>query len=236
MYINLKNNLFLLGITILISIIVLAIIYTTGNTTVLNKIWNVSLVQPQFIDIRSITAYNETIELGGNPYINNIADPYNTKMSYPPFWAYFAEITGISHANAILFGSFNIILLYIGFLFWSFKINNKIGISILLIICFFSPSTVLLMERGNIDMIVFFLLSCAILYNNIYIFNTLILLSALIKVFPIFTIFSTKNLKQNWINICLILFMFLIYVLLNIQDFQLMKEGIPPTNCFCLWN
>lgn len=170
MYMNLKNNLFLLAMTTILTIIVLVFIYTTGDTGVLNEIWNVSLIKPQFIDIRSITAYNETINLGENPYINNIADPYNTKMSYPPFWAYFAQFTGLSHTNAMLFGFFNIALLYIGFLLWSFKINNKIGISILLFICFFSPSTVLLMERGNIDMIIFFLLSCAILSNNIYIY------------------------------------------------------------------
>ncbi|AXH14467.1 hypothetical protein CP985_14480 [Malaciobacter mytili LMG 24559] len=232
MYTNLRNNLFLAGIIITFSFIILTIIHIQKDTTILNTIWNVSLIKPQFSDIRTITAYNETIALGENPYLNNIADPYNRVMNYPPFWAYFAKLTNISHSNAIFFGFFNIILLYIGFLFWSFKINNKIGISILLIICFFSPSTLLLMERGNIDMIVFFLISIGILSSNIHIFNTLILLAAFVKVFPIFSIFSNINSKKNWISIFITLFIFSIYIFAHIQDIKLMKEGTPQPTGF----
>lgn len=112
MYTNLRNNLFLAGIIITFSFIILTIIHIQKDTTILNTIWNVSLIKPQFSDIRTITAYNETIALGENPYLNNIADPYNRVMNYPPFWAYFAKLTNISHSNANFFG-FLILYCYI---------------------------------------------------------------------------------------------------------------------------
>lgn len=60
----------------------------------------------------------------------------------------------------------------------------------------------------------------------------MILLSAVVKIFPIFAILAAKNLKENWISICLILLIFLIYILVNIQDIKLMKAGIPQPTAF----
>lgn len=230
---NAKFNILFFALIILLS----TIIVNNGDTDILKSLWNISTMNPFFADIRVITGYNETVMLGKNPLIDNIGDPWGRPMNYPPIWALFAEITKIDHNDAFIFGVFNISLYIVGFLLFTNNLVKNSSLSIALLLTFFSPASIMVMERGNIDMIVFFLVSISILaiyYNKVSIFFILTIFASIIKVFPIVTIvaLSNKKIKKFIIYSSISLFIFGLYIALNLEHFYLIKQGTPQPTGF----
>ena len=176
-----------------------------------------------FADWTVILNANNCLSKGYDVYLENPCDHWNRKHVYgeiilnlpfiknfPKFFYFYFPII------------FNVIFLYT-LVDSIFNLENK-KFWFLSLVFIFSIPTILVIERGNIDLIIFIFLYLISKYNN-YIFNyILIIFSSIVKIYPIFlsSIFIfEKNYKKALINLIVISVIFLI--LMSMQFESLIK-------------
>jgi hypothetical protein len=173
---NLHSLLILGWLSILISVLFIGWTSTWSSLGVLT-IW------PPFADMRSVQGSLTSLELGLNPQIDNQGALSKTVMNYPLVWSWIAEILNLQNETNYL------ILILIWIIFFIFCCHSLLRMSpslFLLLLCF-SGSALLVVERGNNDLIVFVLLFLAARSNAI--FSTIFLtVATLLKIYPLLII------------------------------------------------
>lgn len=116
----------------------------------------VTALSPTFADLRTITHSLDAVRHGLNPYVDVIFDPWHRVYNYPSIWLSLAYLgIGSQHTNII--GAMMIIMLVIS-LTILFDCGSFItrALTAALVV---SPPMLLLVERGNGDMLVFSMLA-----------------------------------------------------------------------------
>ena len=116
--------------------------------------WNflgVPAMEPYFADLRTIQGAIASDALGLNPQVTNPGDPWDRKMNYPLIWLTVAQALQLNNELHFLVFGMVIVATFIGA---SFYLLNRFK-SIFLLACLLSGSTLLALERGNNDLIVF---------------------------------------------------------------------------------
>jgi hypothetical protein len=206
---------------------------TFGHENTLRTLWNTPTMYPFFADIRTITGVNESLSYGLDPLVSNPGDPWNRVMNYPRIWQYLAQFLNLNQSHGIYFGFINITLFILGFIILISKIELSKTSAIIFLFGFFSPSTILGMERGNIDLIIFFILSMSLLFiTNKIIYPLFILFASILKIFPIFTLICLIKFERNqFIKILFFsLTAFIFYFLFTLQDIKLINDGTPKSS------
>ena len=178
----------------------------------LHQIFNIGHELPTFLDFRCYQAVIPTIEAGLNPYINNPFDPFDRLFNLPYIWI--PIVSFINLDNEIFFNL--VIFLFIFFYCYSvlkiinlLNCNYKILISIMLI---FSSSSMLLIERGNTDMLIFPLILYSALIPNFLKSSGFIFLATILKVYPIFAfIINFKDKKKFLLSVLFSILAFLTF-------------------------
>ena len=181
--------------------------------------WGVPTEMPPFKDFRLIPGSAESFREGFEPSIKNPYDPNGRIFNYPFFWRLFFY-TGIKQDDTIWIAVTMIVLFFVGVMLFPQKLSVPGAIWTLLIV--FSPASMLLYERGNADLIVFFICTLIVLATeySAYLTTILILIGAVVKMFPFFGL--TVLLKESkrrfiWLTAGSILFM-IVYSLLTFQS------------------
>lgn len=157
------------------------------------QLWNVPTEMPPFKDFRLIPGSAESFRNGFEPTITNPGDPNGRIFNYPAFWRLFFY-TNITQDDTIWIAVLMLVLFFISAILFPQKLSIPGAVLMLLIL--FSPASMLLYERGNADLIVFFICALIILalgYSS-YLAWGLILFGAVVKMFPFFGI--TVLLKE----------------------------------------
>jgi hypothetical protein len=147
-------------------------------------------MSPIFADMRTVQGSLYSIEHGYNPQVENPGDPWRRVMNYPLIWV---EISKFFHLD----NEKNFVLLvscYIfAYLVCCFLLLRDFP-SIYIILAMFSGSSLLAVERGNNDLIIFVLLFAGIYtaqhYFRDYIKVFTFLLATILKVYPVVAIIS----------------------------------------------
>ncbi|MGL3827621.1 hypothetical protein [Candidatus Pelagibacter communis] len=190
---------------------------------------------PPFSDLDAIVRSLRSKNEGLDPYFNN---PYDTKQVlyvYTWLWLDIFEIFELD--NKFNFKLFNFILIYL-YVFIYFKLNQTINskiYSIFLFLSFFSTSSLLLLERLNIDITIFILVFFLSISKNLYLKLSLFFLSIFLKLYPIFTVFVFLKNKKLFYKIiitsilCLIMIKDQIYLIMknSIEYALLIVHGVP---------
>ena len=158
------------------------------------KIWRVLVEEPQFSDFRLIPGSAESFRRGFEPTLRNPGDPHKRLFNYPAFWRLFFY-TGITQADTVWVVSVMLVLFFIGV--FLFPQNLTILDSLILLLILFSPASMLLYERGNADLIVFFLCAVIVWMAEISTFMAagMLIFAMIVKIFPFFglTIFLKES-------------------------------------------
>ena len=183
------------------------------------QFWGVPTERPIFRDFQLIPGSAESFRNGFEPSIENPYDPGQRIFNYPAFWRLFFY-TSISTDDALWIGISMIVLFFIGVMIFPQKLSTTGAIWMLLII--FSPAPMLLYERGNADLIVFFICAMAILATDHSVGWTvgLLIFGSIVKMFPFFgmtILLKEPKRKFIWIMAGSILFM-LVYGLLTFKS------------------
>ena len=173
------------------------------------QFWGVPTERPIFRDFQLIPGSAESFRNGFEPSIENPYDPGQRIFNYPAFWRLFFY-TSISTDDALWIGISMIVLFFIGVMIFPEKLSTTGAIWMLLII--FSPAPMLLYERGNADLIVFFICAMAILATDHSAGWTvgLLIFGSIVKMFPFFgmtILLKEPKRKFIWLTAGSILFM-----------------------------
>lgn len=174
----------LVGVSLLMWIMLAAFFRTYGYEATW-RLWSVPTRMPPFLDFRVIPASAESFRMGFEPSIANPRDPNQRLFNYPAFWRIFFY-SGITQADTVWISVLMIVLFFLGV--FLFPKELTISQAAWMLVVLFSPASMLLYERGNVDLIVFFI--CAmVIYSSSFsstVATTLIALGTIVKMFPFF--------------------------------------------------
>lgn len=218
------NKFFLFFIPFLISSIIL---FLSFNDVLWIKLWeyiNIPAQLPAFSDFDSISKALISKLDGHNPYINNPYDLTNKPYSYTSIWLNLFEILNLDIDLNFQILCFLLFFLYFFVLLKILNFSKDKRFQFLLIILYFSTSNLLVIERLNIEIIIFILVYFIALKENIILRIVLFFTALFAKLYPIFTIFIfSKNIK---ILFCLIFFSILAIFLMREEIIQMMNNSI----------
>lgn len=187
------GRIFLIASSLIIGLVILLAFKSYGYDETW-KLWRVPVEHPQFSDFRLIPGSAESYRQGIEPTQRNPGDPHKRIFNYPAFWRLFFY-TNITQADTVWIVSVMLMLFFVGVFLFPQNITILDSMGMLFVI--FSPAAMLLYERGNVDLIVFFLCAMIVLSTEYSPFITfaLLVLAAIVKLFPFFGV--TVLLKQS---------------------------------------
>jgi hypothetical protein len=179
----------------------------------------VPTMPPPFADSRTVQGSISSIAQGFDPQLINPGDPWERPMNYPKIWVDIARLFSLDREiNYLTFVSTYVII----YLSICFGILLKHPSSWLLI-SIFSGSSLLAVERGNNDLIVFILLYLSSI-TPILLSGALIIFASVLKIYPILAFASLYNSKK-------ILFAVLalvgFYFIIQIPELQRVRSVTP---------
>ena len=202
------------------------LIYFSLNNDLWKSLWsflNIPSQLPPFSDLDSIIRALKSKNEGLDPYFNNPYDLSQKPYSYTSLWLHIFEIFKLDNDFNFKLLNFLIIFLYV---FIYFKLSQSINLklySTFLLLSFFSTSSLLLLERLNIDIIIFILVFFLSISKKLYLKLSLFFFSIFLKLYPIFTVFIfMKNKKLFYTIIATSIFCL---ILLKGQIFLIMKNS-----------
>ena len=177
------GKLILVSTSVVMWLLILSLFNTIGYFQTW-KLWKVPTYEETFLDFRLIPGSVESFKNGFEPTVKNAYDPHHRIFNYPFFWRLFFY-TGITQEDTIWVSISMIVLFFIGVFLFPEKLSISGAVGMLLVL--FSPASMLLYERGNVDLFVFFICVMAVLATSYsaYLATGLILFAAIMKLFPI---------------------------------------------------
>tara|TARA_B100000787_G_scaffold35757_1_gene24981 strand:+ start:7988 stop:9184 length:1197 start_codon:yes stop_codon:yes gene_type:complete len=199
------------------------IIYLSLNLELWLNFWrtlNIPSVIPPFSDLDSILKTNLSKNAGFNVYLENPYDPSHGVYMYPSIWLNIFSFLKLNKPSNFMIFNFTIIFIYF-YIIQDLIVKNYSRISnFLFIIFFFSTTNFLILERLNIEIVVFSLIYFAVISNkNIFKFS-FFLIALFCKVFPIFSIFILTDKKIFFYSA---LFLSILYLIINKEEIYYMS-------------
>ena len=210
----------LFAITILI---ISAAIYSfvfSGNDFLIRK-WNIPMDEGGFWDARQMAMAAESYAQGYDPLFENPANTAGHQLNYPRIW-HLLFAFGFDQRHTNLIGSITVILFFVGVgIFWfSMKFDNLT--SFVLTIITLSPAVMLGVERANIELVVFSILSLALLINYYSSISALYLFifASILKLYPVFgfVYLLKENKRKFWILFLSASGIFILYLVFSFND------------------
>jgi len=209
-------------------LLALTLMFSTFGYNHVLRFWNIPAMSPCFADLRVITHGADAAAKRFDPMLNNASDPWRRSLNYPRLWQciyYF----GINKSDTIWLGFTIILLFLVGIVMILPNARNRTILLVLGVIT--SPAVVLGMERANIDLFIFFLLSLSIIISRKSLFAAggVIAFATALKLFPLFAISLFLKLeKKPFIAYFFGFFAFVIlYFIVIWSDLALISQATP---------
>jgi hypothetical protein len=148
------------------------------------KTFAVPSFRPPFMDLCAITNGVKVHQQGGDPLLDNPEDPFHRALPYPRIWVQLFSWLGIRESHTRILGITFCVLYLICISWLILKIESSLG-AILLMIAALSLAPLLALERGNIDLFIFFLLFVGCNATNRFLKSGIFLAATVLKVYPI---------------------------------------------------
>lgn len=188
----------LIGISILLWLLILFLFKGIGYRETW-ELWKVPTAKDIFLDFQLIPGSAESFRHGFEPTLNNPFDPAQRIFNYPAFWRLFFY-TGIKLKDTIWFSIMMIVLFFIGIFLFPDKLSILGAIGMLFVT--FSPAAMLLYERANVDLILFFVCAMIVVAESYssYGATMLIMLGSIMKMYPFFgvTVLWKESRNKFW--------------------------------------
>lgn len=193
---------FLIASSLLIGFVILLAFKNYGYDETW-KLWRVPVEPPQFSDFRLIPGSAESYRAGIEPTQRNPGDPHKRIFNYPAFWRLFFY-TGITQNDTVWIVLVMLVLFFVSV--FLFPQNITILDSIAMLFVIFSPASMLLYERGNVDLFVFFLCAMVVLSYDYspFVTSALLVFATIVKLYPFFGVaVLLKESKSKFIGLFL---------------------------------
>jgi hypothetical protein len=204
----------LIGLSILLWLLIINLMDIFGYEETW-WLWRVPTEMPPFMDFRLIPGSAESFLRGFEPSVENPFDPRQRIFNYPTFWRIFFY-SGVTQDDTIWIGILMLVLFFVAVFLFPDKLTAADSLAMLVVL--FSPASMLLYERGNVDLIVFFIcvMNIVLASYSPYLGAAGILFGAVIKIFPFFGISILLKESRDrflWLSgICALLFLAYFFV------------------------
>ena len=150
-------------------------------------------IYPPFHDMRSIQGALSSIAAGYDPHIYNPGDPAGRVMDYPSVWIVIAKVFRFGNETSFMTFVSTFIFAYL----FSCCVLLKKSPSLYLLLAMLSGASLLAVERGNNDLVVFSLVTAALHLRWDRIKAGIALLAVILKIYPVFALygFFRRNVK-----------------------------------------
>ena len=205
---------------------------STAAATLVWKLFGVPAFFPRFADTRVITSGWDCARKGYDVLKTNPCDPWARPMNYPRLWTLPSHVGLGAGATAYV-----ALAMIVAFLVATYFLMGRISVrmAIYYLLCLVSFPVLLLIERGNNDMLVFALLVAtagALAWLNrpgIGIAVALILLATALKLYPIaaaHALFLRLRGREQWLAVGVV-GVAAIYALVTRQDLAFIQASTP---------
>ena len=207
-------------------LITLFIFYLSKSQVHWMSFWsflNIPAFEP-FSDFKALNIFLEYKENGFDPYQKSPnSHPIHSVLIYPSVWLYIFDFLNLKNDLNLEISIFCILLIYFYALIdFVSRINNKL-FKYFFIVFFFSTSNFLLIERLNIEIILFCLVYFALINRSFLLQFILYTSSLILKIFPIFSIFMFIEKKRNFL---IVLIFSIAYILIMRNEIFLIKNNV----------
>jgi hypothetical protein len=214
---NKGKSLLIAGIVLIwVALLVLFQSYGYNETW---ELWNVPTLDPVFRDFQLIPGSAESFRNGFEPSTENPYDVGQRIFNYPAFWRLFFY-TNITAGDTVWIVALLLVLYFVSAILFPQKLTISGAILMLLVV--FSPASMLLYERGNADLFVFFICAMIVLTTDYSATLTagLIVLGAVVKMFPLFgiTVLLKESKQVFWKLVIVSILFMVVYGLLTFQS------------------
>lgn len=210
----------ILEILIAISISLLVVLYSDSIIfSYIFKFYNITHLEPSFADIRSYQALPLTVDNGFDPYVNHVYDPWKRPFNLPIIWYYISKYLNLVNELNFKFFVFLYLSSFIFCVARVISISKNIISSLIIILIFLSSSTILAIERGNTDILIFSIIFMACVINNFYISFVLIFFASILKLYPIFTFNINFDSKKKVVFSITGIFLIFVILFRNLNNF-----------------
>jgi len=192
------------------------------------QLWNIHTMSPYFADVRTITHGAESYAQGFDPLYENPEDPWQRKLAYPRIWQGLFSL-GLNSSHSIAMGIAWLSAFLVGIGLFLKDADNKTLFFVFILVL--SPATLLGIERGTLDLLMFFILTLAILaIQRSYLLSAVFIFTGyVLKLFPIFAwILFIKGERTKFIISTLGAFVLVgLYIAFNYDDFKFIWSYVP---------
>jgi hypothetical protein len=212
---------------------VLIAVYILGKQTDFVSVWarlGVEHIWPPFADMRFLTSALEAHRARVNPYVSSPFDPLLRPLNYPRAWLTLSAF-GLGPRHTVAIALVLAAGFYTAMMFLVGRITVGQGLVYGVLLC--SPPVMLGIERGNIDLVIFVLVTVAALtfdqkagYYACYI---LVTLAAILKLYPVcgFAVGVRERRRRGFVVLALGLAVFAVYVYCIRADISFMVANTP---------
>ncbi len=211
-------------LSISLSLIIIILSYNEIFWLTFWSFLNVPSVTPAFSDFDALNIFLSYKKMGLNPYIENPeSHSIHKLLIYPSVWLNLTDILNLNNEFNFKFVSFLILFTYFYVLIdFYFRFKSK-ALGFFLLIFFFSTTNFILIERLNVEIIIFCLIYFALLNKKEIIQLVFYFISVALKIFPIFSIFMFIGKKKIFF---LILAFSIIYLFLIREEIFLISNNV----------
>ena len=189
--------------------------------------WHLMIVpnaKNDFTDFRCVASWARLFEnITSWQFIYN--DLSGCRINYPRVWIIISKFLNL-HNEAFLYAYLSILLILYIYIFY--KLVQKYS-SYFFIYIFFSGSSMLLMERGNIDIVIFVLLYFSLRSEILISRYFLFILSVILKIFPIFGFLSLLKNNKNYYYFFITIILCILYFVIFKNDLYMIANNTPRT-------
>ncbi len=175
-------------------------------------------MSPPFADMRTVQGALVSEEMGFDPQVTNPGDPWLRAMNYPQIWIGIAKLLQFGNETNFIIFVCAYVLAYVVCCF--FLLRNAPSPYVLLAI--FSGASLLAVERGNNDLLVFVLLFAGIGLSEGYFRAVTILLAAVLKVYPFIAFFTLMKKPKILIPLVVIIAGYFVF---DMGEFAKLQAG-----------
>jgi hypothetical protein len=193
-----------------------------------NATWlsfGIESMSPPFGDLRTVQGGLISLSQGLDPQVANPGDPWGRPMNYPAIWLEIAKVLHFENESAYLFSVGVVVVLYCAICFYLLSQYP----SVWLLLISLSGASLLAVERGNNDLVIFILLFLAA-SSPLLVRGALILVATLLKIYPIFSVLSMAIHKKYSVALMAAVSTFLVgsYILwTHAAELQKLKTATP---------
>ena len=177
-----------------------------------------------FSDFDALNIFLSYEKMGLNPYIENPeSHPIHKFLIYPSVWLKLTDFFKLNNELNFKITSFLILFTYFYVLIDFFVRFKKVTFRFLLLIFFFSTSNFLLIERLNVEIILFCLIYLSLVNKKIIMQFIFYSISLILKIFPIFSIFMFIDKKKIFF---FTLLFSIVYLFLIREEITLISKNV----------